>query len=145
MSEVKNVQISKEYLAKIRGFTAIKPEEIFFYIPKAYRELPKELQPTFQLSPASGEEAAKLADLMSGEVSYEGKKATVTTKRGGFTAAACKLGVKGWTNYYDEKGNVIEYNNKDSLGNIPYKLLEELADAIVGRASLTEEEMLGLK
>lgn len=145
--ETQSVVLSKEYLDKIRGFAAIRPDEYFWYVPKCYRELPEDLRAKFKLRPVSGEDAAKLADVMRGEVEMNQASAVTTfkTKRGEFVVATCRKGVLGWENFYDDKGRIIPVQEPLTLENIPYRLLEELTDAIVGRASLTEEELLGLK
>jgi hypothetical protein len=140
---VKHVNITKEYLDKIRGYYAIQPEEIFKYVPNAYRELPADLQAVFLLSPVSGEDVARASDLMYGDTTTVDGKFQIKTHRGEYVSAICRKGIKGWENYYNDKGEIIEYKN--SIENIPYKLLEEIAEAISGRASLTEEELTGLK
>ena len=144
--EVKKVVISKEHLDKIRGYVAIKPEEEFFYVPKHYRGLPDEIKAKFKLRPVAGEDAARLADLMKGEIGYDGSgKTTVKTSKGEFTIAACKKGVLGWENFITGDGEVVPCPSPVTLANIPYLLLEELADVIVSRATLTDDEQLGLK
>lgn len=143
--ETKHVVISQEYLDKIRRFAAIRPDEKFTYVPKAYLELPEELQPRFTLRPISGEDALRFSDEMRGEVNIEaGSKATVSVKRGRYTVSVVRAGLVRWDNFYDLKGNVVEYAPR-SFENLSIKLLEELCDVIVSKASLTEEELLGLR
>ena len=91
--ETKNVTISKEYLEKIRRFTAIRPEETFAYVPIAFRELPDELKPKFTLRPISGEDALRYADDMRGEVTIDNGKALVSVKRGAYAIAVVKKGL----------------------------------------------------
>lgn len=142
--EIKKVVISKEYLERIRGFTAIRPEESFMYIPLAFRDLPEELRPRFTLRPISGESALRFADSMRGEVSIDNGKAQVNVKRGEYTISVVKCGLLGWENYYDAEGKTVLYRQA-VIENLPVRLLEELSQAITSRANLTEEEVLGLK
>lgn len=145
MIETKHVTITKEYLDKIRRFTAIRPGETFVYVPKAFRELPGELRSRFTLRPISGEDALKFSDSMRGNVCIEaGGNTAVSVKRGEYTINVVKRGLVRWDNFYDLKGDVIEYI-PDDFQNLSILLLEELCDAIVSRASLTEEEVLGLR
>lgn len=143
--ETKNVNISKEYLNRIRRFTAIRPDETFRYIPSVFRDMPVDLQPVFILRPISGEDALKLSDAMTGEVKIdkETESSTIIMHKGEFTSAVCRKGVVGWENFYDVSGNIVQYKN--SIGNLPRLLMEELCEAILSRASLAEEEVLGLK
>lgn len=142
--ETKHITISKEYLDRIRRFAAIKPDETFIYVPEAYRDLPEELKVRFTLRPITGEQALRFSDAMRGEVMVENGKALVTTKRGEFTINVVRQGLVSWENYYDSNGIVVPYA-KGILENFPRALLEELCDTIMSRASLTEEEVLGLK
>jgi len=142
--ETKKVIISKEYLERIRGFTAIRPDETFVYIPLAFRDLPEEMRPRFTLRPISGEAALRYSDSMRGEVTVEGGRAQVTVKRGEYTINVVRGGLLGWEGYYDTNGNVMPFRSA-SIENLPVKLLEELSQAITSRANLTEEEVLGLK
>lgn len=144
MSEVKNVVITPEYLEKIRKFTAIQPDETFIYVPVAYRDLPDEIKPKFTLHPITGEEGLRFADSMRGQVIVDNGKAQVSVKHGEYTISVVKRGLVGWENYYTSTGKIIEYR-KDSIENLPRALLEELSDAISEHASLTDEEVLGLK
>lgn len=141
----RNVNISPEYLAKIRRFTAIRPEELFRYTPKVFREIPDDLRPVFILRPISGEDTLKLSDKMSGEIEFEKDSGSsrVTMHKGEFIASVCRRGIVGWENFYDAKGNIVPYAN--SIDILPRRLLEELADAVLDFAQLSEEEILGLK
>lgn len=143
--EQKHVVITPEYLEKIRRFAAIRPDEQFVYTPKVFLDLPEELKPKFTLRPISGEDALRFADSMRGDVHVEaGGKATVNVKRGEYTTSVVKRGLVRWDNFYDLKGNVVEYT-PTAFQNLSILLLEELCDVIVSKASLTEEELLGLK
>lgn len=142
--ETKNVVISKEYLERIRRYAAIRPEEHFTYTPTVYRDMPEALRPEFVLRPISGEETLKFSDSMRGEVRVEGNgKTTVSVKRGEFTINVVRRGLVGWKNYYDERGNVVEFSGV--IDNLPVALMEELCEAIVSRASLSNDEVLGLR
>jgi hypothetical protein len=140
---MENVVISKEYVDKIKRFAAIRPEETFHYVPKVYRELPKELKPVFILRPIAGEDALRFSDLMRGDVTVSDGVAQVKIKRGEYVISVVHSGLVGWNNYYDVNGNDIPY--KSNISCLPMALLEELCDVITERASLTYEEVLGLK
>lgn len=142
--EVKNVTISKEYLDRIRRFTAIKPRERFTYVPKVFRDLPVEQQPRFTLHPISGEDALRFSDSMHGEVNVENGKALVSVKRGAYVVNVVSAGLDSWENYYDIEGEPVPFT-QGIMENLPVELLEELSDAITSRSVLTKEEMLGLK
>jgi len=142
--ETKNINISKEYLDKIRGFTAIRPDETFRYVPVCYRGLPEDLRAIFTLRPLSGEDSLKMGDLMHGEVSYNSDGTSVVkTYHGAYVSAVARRGIVRWDNFYDADGNIVEYKN--NVDNLPRMLLEELVECITNRASMTEEEVLGLK
>jgi len=145
--KIENIVISKEYLDKIRNFAAIQPNETFVYVPIAYRNLPDELKPRFTLSPISGEDCLRYADMMRGEVFVDGGKAQVQIKHGEYTIAVVKKGLRQWDNYYDINGNVIPFQvgNISNFDVLPRELLEELSEAITSKSKLTNEEMLGLK
>jgi len=142
--KIENIIISKEYIDKIRSFVAIQPDETFVYVPVAYRTLPNDLKPKFTLSPISGEDCLRYADMMRGEVFVDGGKAQVQIKHGEYTIAVVKKGLKSWENYYDVNGIIIEYNNSN-FNTLPRELLEELSEVITSRSKLTNEEVLGLK
>lgn len=139
-----DVVISPEYLAKIRKFTAIRPNETFLFVPEAFRDMPDNLKPRFVLKPISGEEAMQFSDLMRGEVSVDAGKALVSVKRGAYTINVVRAGLVSWENYYDLEGRQVPFT-KGNIESLPVALLEELSDAITGRSSLTKEEVLGLK
>lgn len=142
--EKKHVTISKEYLAKIRNLAAIRPEAEFEYTPLAYRDFPSELQPVFTLVPISGPDALRAEDALRGSWSMQdGKNIVMYTNRGAFVNQVCTSRVRGWRNYYDENGNVIEFDA--SLSCLPEQLLTELCEAITERKrrELSEEERLG--
>ena len=143
-TETRHVTISQEYLNKIRQFTAIRPDEHFIYIPKAYRELPEELQPKFTMRPITGEEGLRYADSMRGEVLIDGGKAQIQVKHGQYTISVVKCGLIQWDNYYDANGNIVEYK-QGSIENLPRVLIEELSEVITSGSKLEEEEILGLK
>jgi len=141
--ETKNVTISKEYLDRIRRFAAIRPEEQFVYVPIAFRDLPEEIKPKFTLRPISGEDALRFSDSMRGEVQVENGKATIAVKRGEFTINVVAKGLVRWDNYYDGEGRIVDFIG--TATNLPITILEELCEAILSRASLSQEEVLGLK
>jgi len=66
-----DILISKEYLDKIKGFSAIRPDEYFVYIPEVYRSFPVDLQAKFTLRPVSGEDAASSSSNLYGILSRE--------------------------------------------------------------------------
>ncbi len=141
--EVKNLTISKEYLEKIRRFTAIKPTDEFVYVPKAFRELPEALRPKFTLRRISGEEVLKFSDEIRGFSTFEGTgHANVKVNAGELLIITCKAGVIKWENYFDSKGEIIPYDK--SLANLPPYLIEELSN-VIATGDLSEEEVLGLK
>jgi len=143
--ETQNVNISKEYLDKIRKFTAIRPDETFSYTPIVFRELAEDLRPVFTLRPISGEDALRLSDKMSGEIQFNNdqKTSTIVMHKGEFISAVCRKGVVRWEKFYDGSGQLVTYDG--NLDPLPRQLLEELADAILSRASLETEELLGLR
>ena len=142
--EIKNISISKEYIDRIRRFTAIRPEETFTYVPSAFRDMPEEMRPRFTLRPISGEDALRYADAMRGEVSVENGKALVSVKRGAYTVSVVRNGLVSWENFYDTNGGIVPYIMGD-YSHLPMALLEELCEAITSRSGLTDEEVLGLK
>jgi hypothetical protein len=142
--ETKEIVISKEYLDRIRKFTAIRPSETFVYVPIVFRDMPEEQRPKFILKPISGEDALRFADSMRGEVTVEEGKAQVSVKRGEYTINVVRKGLSGWENYYDCNGKNISFS-RDAFENLPLALMEELSDIITSRSGLTEEEVLGLK
>jgi hypothetical protein len=142
--EPKNIVISKEYLDKIRKFTAIRPRESFVYVPVVFRELPEEQRPRFTLQPISGEDTLRFSDSMRGEVAVEGGKALVSVKRGAYTVNVVRAGLVSWENYFDIEGVMVAFK-PGNIENLPLELLEELSDMITSRSSLTQEEILGLK
>ena len=142
--EVKNVVISKEYIDKIKQFSAIDPEETFTYTPVIFRDLEEQLRPIFTLRPVPGEKILKFQDEMSGDVAISEGKTSVRVKRGSFVVSVVKSGLIGWENFYDSKGKIVEYKT-GSFDCLQRKLLEELSEAILSRSSITEEEVLGLK
>lgn len=142
--ETKNVIISNEYLEKIKKFAAIQPEETFEYVPLAYRDFEKELQPIFILKPISGEKILKFSDEMSGDVTIGKGLTSVKVKRGSFVVSVVKEGLLNWQNFYNLKGKIIEYS-PTSFDCLQRRLIEELSEAILSRSSISEEEVLGLK
>ncbi len=142
--ETKNVTITPEYLEKIKRFVAIRPDETFSYVPTAFKDLPDEIKPRFTLRPISGEDALTFSDSMRSEVSVEaGGRANVKISRGSFTINVVKRGLVRWDNFYDINGRIVDYSPA-AFENLSIKLLEELSEVIINRASLTEEEVLGL-
>ena len=142
--ETRDITISKEYLDRIRRFTAIRPEETFDYVPVVFRDLPQEQRPVFVLRPISGETALQFSDSMQGEVSVDNGKALVNIKRGEYTVQVVRQGLVSWKNYYDIDGRQVDHT-KGNIQNLPIGLLEELCDVITSRSNLTKEEVLGLK
>lgn len=142
--EEKHVIITPEYVDLIRQFAAIRPRETFVYVPLVYRKMDDTLKPRFTLRPISGEDALQFSDSMRGVVSVVEGKAIVNVKRGGYTIAVVRAGLLGWENYYDLDGTAVPYEPK-AFEALPLALLEELCDAILARATLTKEEVLGLK
>jgi hypothetical protein len=140
---MKDVVISKEYLEKIRRFAAIHPEETFRYTPLVFRDMEEDLRPVFTLKPVSGEKVWRYSDEMSGEVSTANGVMNVKVQRGKFLVNVIKEGLVKWENYYDVDGKEVTFKN--GIDCLPKDLIEELAQAILKRASLTEEEVLGLK
>ena len=141
--QVKDIEISPEYLDKIRSFTAIVPEKEYPYIPKAFRDLPEEKQPIFTIRAITGEESLRFSDQMRGEVELSDGKAQVKVKQGSYTISVVKSCLIRWDNYQDINGNIIPYDGH--IRNIPRALLEELRDEMTERSKLTDEEVLGLK
>lgn len=140
---MKDIVISKEYLDKIRRFSAIRPDETFQYIPLVYRDFEENIRPVFTLRPVSGEKVLRYSDEMSGEVSSVNGSLNVKVRRGKFQINVVKDGLVKWENYYDINGRVIPFDNNFEC--LPKSMITELSEAILTRASLTEEEVLGLK
>jgi hypothetical protein len=138
-----NVNISPEYLKKIRSFAAIKPDEEFIYVPKAYREFPSDLQPKFTLKVIAGDELVKSEDVLKGSYSYADGRSVLTFQRGEFAVVVCRKGIVGWENYYDAHGTIIPYSN--NISELSPDMIFELCNAITERTRLQDEEVLGLK
>jgi hypothetical protein len=140
---MKDVVISKEYLDKIRRYAAIRPDETFQYIPLIFRDMEEANRPVFTLKPVSGEKVLRYSDEMSGECFNVDGVLNVKVQRGKFQISVVKEGLIKWENYYDINGKEVPFNSK--MDCLPKAMIAELAEAILNRASLTEEEVLGLK
>lgn len=144
---MKQIAISKEHLDKIRGLTAIKPEERFDYTPKGFRDLPPELQPVFKLQTVSGLDIVLAEDSLRGSVRYSDTGTEIVLQRGAQCRRICATGLIGWSNYYMATGEIMEWDDKAgidaNMGKISPEILHELANEIIGRTRLTEDERLG--
>lgn len=142
--KIEKVIVTDEYLAKIRGFAAIDPEEEFDYVPKVYREFPQELQPIFTLAPVGGEDLHLFSDEMRKDtrVNADGN-VDVRVQRGLWLTLVAKKGIKSWKNYYTTEGVIIPWSG--DIGPLATQLIEEIATVVTERARLTKEEILGLK
>jgi hypothetical protein len=139
---MERVEISKEYLEKIAGYTAINFDEPEEYIPKIFRELPEDKRPVFNLV---GIDAVAMNEVVS-ELGAETLSAVNSGKADTqqiykWTIAIAKKGIVGWKNYYDIKGRIVNYS--PILKGLPYKLLVELASQALMLGRLNDDEELG--
>lgn len=145
MATIKDIVITSEMEAKLKGFAPIRSDGTFEYVPIAYREAPEQIRPTFTLKELSGLEAVETGDAMRGEmeVDTEGKR-KINIRQGSFTIAVCRRGIQGWRNYFDlSTGNEVPFNR--DLSRLPRDLLYELCNAILSGSALGKEEVAGLK
>jgi predicted nucleic acid-binding OB-fold protein len=56
-----------------------------------------------------------------------------------------RKGVKGWENFHDEKGKLVQYHGDKDLDLLPMAIQQDLQVAIMERYTLTEEELRGLE
>lgn len=144
---MKTMAISKEYAEKIRGFSAIKPEEKFDYTPMAYRDLPLELRPIFHMQTIGGTDILSAEDSLRPAIRYTDAGAEAVLQRGAHVIRICNIGLTGWTNYYVVRNGQAEFiewgKDENNLSKIAPELLQELANEILSRTKLTDEERLG--
>ena len=150
----------RKKLAEAGGLGFTENSE-FIYTPALYREkiidtdeykLPKEVWPTFLLRGKDGVESSKMEDGM-GHMEYDDKTSVRrwVGKSGTRRIAILQDGIKGWKNFYNSDGELIpfrENNGKissDSLKLIPVNIAIDIANTIIERTSLSQEELEGLE
>lgn len=150
MPETVDLKLTPEMAEKLKGFLAIDVNAKFKYVPKAYRNgdgIPKEFWPIFTLNGKDAIDLAKAEDSAGVmEIDPESGKLTRYIPRAGSSRiTTLKDGIDRWKNFRNEKGELIEYVNSDSISCLPVPLQTELQDAINERKTLTEEELRGLE
>lgn len=108
------------------------------------KPIPKEKQTVFELRVLTARELAQLEDELS-EVDMRG---TIKVKAGSQVLKILKLGLVGWKNFKDGKGNEIQFQ-KDKEGvpreqnwnYLKQNWRREIADAITEQTNLTEEQL----
>lgn len=162
--EVKDVVLTDEIKAKIKGFTGFKPESSFKYVPKVYREkgpdgeyvVPKEYWPIFTLRGMDGVEATRNEDNL--EVTYDNisdgniSGSSMRVNSGKTKILTCQRGIISWRNLRYDDGSLVKVPTKkngvldeDALRHLPPALITELANAITEQTKLSDEELLGLE
>jgi len=157
--EVKDIILTDEHKAKLKGLLAFDVSATFPYVPKAYREsdIPKELWPIFILKSKDGLELAQAED-DAGVMLYDQQTQQAKMKlcAGTMRVKTLKRGIKSWKNWRNEEGILIEYNktkhtngsnelSDSALRSFPIALQLELQNAINERSILTPEELQGLE
>jgi hypothetical protein len=119
-------------------------KEVFDYVLKEDRELPKEKQTVFHLRRLSTRHAVRARDLAEDQ--------------GRMCEFALRAGVAGWDNFADEDGKAVECRHDkgsvpvfgidvaepmsmDSLNRIPPHVVGELATAIITGNTLTSDDV----
>jgi hypothetical protein len=160
--KIKNIELTSEQIKLLKKNYGFKIVDNFRYVPIAFRSknesgeyiLPKTLWPVFTLRGIDGIMSMDVQDEMANNIDYDTETNTIKGfkfKFGSATIANCKRGIIGIENFYDEEGNVIEFESKNGtisdscIKKIKPDLMTELSNAIIERSVLTEEELLGLE
>jgi hypothetical protein len=130
------VKLTAEMKNKMSEFMPVTVGAKFDYVPKAFRDLPKDDQPVFHLIYIKGTRLVQLEDSLYGQINTADN--SVMVKRGQFVSSVCKEGIDGWDNYFG-----VKYEGK--LDPLPKSLLYELCNAITESTALKAEEVRGLE
>lgn len=149
--KIRDVELTEEQREKLRLFLPIEPnacEEK--YIPVAYRELPKQIQPWFKLCGLSGPERLRLGDKVTTTKAVakpdKNPEISVELHRAEFTIAVCENGILEWGNYINPStGDEVPFTKKGKIDVLAAPLLNELSARILSLGRLADEEVLGLK
>jgi hypothetical protein len=154
--EMKDIQLTEDAKAKLKGFLAFDTSTDFPYVPKAYRDkaanIEKQLWPVFTLRSKNGLDVADAED-NSGFFEYDSadrNKSKLVMKSGSARVATLRKGIIKVKNLPTENGKSISFDSsKDNIDDlikmIPARLQVELQEAINERAVLAPEELLGLE
>jgi len=121
---------------------AIEPGKQVEFICKSERDLDKKEQTIFLVEYLTASENAKLRDDLY-DVTGAGKARKETLKTGTVELKALRMGLKGWKNFTDAKGEQISFNIDkidDMIDMIPPEARSEIADFIRGESALDEGE-----
>ncbi len=123
---------------------AIDPEKKYNYIPECERDLESADQTIFHLSMPKAKEAANLQDNIT--ESTLGDQAVMRVKSGSSVLSALQVGLRGWENFKDAKGQPILWRDNNGKPRpemfdvIPPKIRQELAEVITSGIGLDEEQ-----
>lgn len=126
---------------------AIDPEAVHRYVPKIARSLPVEDQPIFLIKALKAKESAKIQDGLADYVEGDGNVApAVRIYSGTAILNALKLGLSGWENFKNAKGEDVAWRENngqarpENIDFIPPDIRKELAEVITEGTFLTEQE-----
>jgi len=124
---------------------AIDPAEIHDYVPKRYRKLPPEDQPSFQLKILSARDAAELENNSLSSHTGHDNKQFMRVKSGTTTLKALVKGCVGWKNWKTKNGTEAKFRenagkpNEQTFDCVPNVIRGELAKVITTGLGLTEQ------
>ena len=141
---IRNVELTPEVVERLRKYAPIRSTATFPYVPKAYRDLPEDVRPVFELRRLNGVEVLKQMDSMRGKVEFTATGGgSVAISRGQVVIDTCRRGIVGWKNYIDfQTGEEIVFDKE--LSALPDQLMCELCDAITEGVPLSDDEVQSL-
>jgi len=121
---------------------AIDPSQVYSYVPKICRDLPKDEQTSFSFTYPTGKQEAMLND-DSIESLVKGKESRQKFKFRANDLKLLELCLKGWDNFQDANGKDVPFS-KENIDRIPSKIRIEIIDKIkqVDEKEGEEEENL---
>lgn len=158
-------KLTAEDLELMKDFAAIDFETSFKWVPLHFRQkdkqgkykIPSRLWPVFQISLLNGIEKSDIEDEMTASVirRSDGGMETKATP-GSWRLMILKNHVKGWSNFRNRKGDIVNFDktvhldNDGNLNNTSLSLMNEdlqddLARAISSHLMLNDEELRGLE
>lgn len=130
---------------------ALSIDKVKTYESKLDTEKGTENATVFQIKALSARQAAKIRD-KSTKFAADGQgETTVTMEMNTANVEFVRYGLKGWTNFKDEAGNLVEFKStkdkdevecvhEDCLNLLPSDLIQELSQEIQGFNNLSETE-----
>jgi hypothetical protein len=150
--ETKEIVITEELKKKLSGYLGFQVETDFQYTPKIFKDVPRELWPTFTLKSKNGLDMADIED-KTGYIEYDTKDSTkskLVMQSGKVRVDTLRKGLVKVENFITENGTVISFDcSKQPVDNLikmlPTRLQVELQEAINERNVLSSDEKLGLE